>query len=569
MLNAGLGGAHPHAATGSGANDSTHWLGKIQAASSKGDLESAQKYALMLTFDGFADAAVSVDANRRIWLFNKRSEDVFGYERAEIVGRPLETVLIDPHSRRLGTTNAEIASSADDEGLQVGRRELLGLRKDGSEFLVQATLSAYGWGGAAVVAITLQEAGHSVRAEEALSRSGAQLRHFLDGLSAALVLKDLDGKIRFVNRRFEEWHGLLATSVIGKTSSEIHPVIFADVCAGQDGQVLETRQPYRRELPVPFADGALHSVVVTKFPVSDGDGELLGLGVMGVEISEQERLETACYQAMNLAALGQLAGGVAHEFNNISATVLLNAELLQQRLGRDNKQLQKMIRATSRGSKLIRRLRAFSRQERLRPSILNPAKLVAGMHGALMQALGPAIDMEVERGPGPWPVFADPVRLQEAVLELAANAHDAMPHGGRFVVEMANSTLQAEDTTARCSVTPGDYVVLSLRDSGCGIAPNVLERVFEPFFTTKDIGQGSGLGLSMVYGFAKESGGRVTIESEPGCGTTVSLVLPRAKQTADRPEPDAMTPGAGARPPVPDPCARMARGTAGVDRPVT
>ena len=153
--------------------------------------------------------------------------------------------------------------------------------------------------------------------------------------SAALVLQDLDGRIRFVNRRFEEWHGILAAEVIGKTSSEIQSVIIADAFSAHDRQVLEERQPYQRELPVPFADAELHRVIITRFPVLDDDGELIGLGVMGVDVSERRRLEKATCQTKILEAVSELAGGAAHEFNNIFATILLSADLLQIRLGRD------------------------------------------------------------------------------------------------------------------------------------------------------------------------------------------------------------------------------------------
>ena len=262
---------------------------------------------------------------------------------------------------------------------------------------------------------------------------------------------------------------------------------------------------------------------------------------MGVDVSERRRVEKVSYQAKNLKAVGQLAGGAAHEFNNIFATILLSAELLQNPLGQDDKRLQKVVRAASRGSRLTRQLLAFSRRERLKPCVLDPGDLVEEIEASLAQTLGPAIDIEIERAFDLWPLLADPIRLKDALLELAANARDAMPLGGSFEIEMANVTLRAGDEVVRSSLSLGDYVVLTVRDTGCGIGSSVIDRVFEPFFTTKDVGGGSGLGLSMVYGFAKESDGHVTIGSELGCGTTVELYLPRGKGETDRPENDAIT----------------------------
>ena len=541
MLITDIHAAQHRAAPGWGADDSERCLWKVQAALNAGDLPSAWKYAFRLIFDSFAAAAVALDADRRIWLFNEKAEEVFGYKQIDMIGQPLEKILIEPSSGLPDAENVEAAASAGTEELPPGARELVALRKDGAEFPVQATVSGYGSGREAIFAITLHDVSDKKQAEESFRKNEERLKHLLEGFSAAVVLEDLDGRIRFVNRRFEEWHGVSATEAIGKSSSEIHRAIVADAYSALDQQVLEKRQPCQCELPVPFADGDIHTVVVTKFPVFDDDGELVGLGVMGVDVSERRQIEKVSYQAKNMQAVGQLAGGAAHEFNNIFATILLNAELLQNPLGQDDKRLWKVVRAASRGSNLTRKLLAFSRRERLKSRVLNPCDLVEEIKESLSQMLGPAIDIEIERAFDLWPVLADPIGLEDALLELAANARDAMPLGGSFGIEMANVTLRADDEVARSSLSPGDYVELTVRDTGFGIGENVIDRVFEPFFTTKNVGGGSGLGLSMVYGFTKESDGHVTIGSETGCGTTVKLYLPRGNGETDRAENDAIT----------------------------
>jgi signal transduction histidine kinase len=237
--------------------------------------------------------------------------------------------------------------------------------------------------------------------------------------------------------------------------------------------------------------------------------------------------EVLC-QLEKMDAIGQLAGGVAHEFNNILATIVLNAELLEHRLGKENERVQSLLRVAFRGSELTQKMLSFSRRQQLNPRVLDLGSLAEGMIDRLMQTLGETIKTDLIQAPDLWPVNADPIQLESAVLNLAGNARDAMPLGGRLVIEMANLRLEPKHADTQPGLVPGDYVVLAVSDTGRGIKPDVIERVFEPFFTTKDVGEGVGLGLSLVYGFARQSGGHVTIESALGRGTTVKLYLPRA-----------------------------------------
>jgi signal transduction histidine kinase len=229
-----------------------------------------------------------------------------------------------------------------------------------------------------------------------------------------------------------------------------------------------------------------------------------------------------------MEAIGHLAGGVAHEFNNIFAIILFSSELLEDEVGRDNKFFQKILRATARGAELTQQLLSFSCRQVLLPCALDLNTALDGMMRPLMQTLGDRTVLEVRGAPDLWPVTADPAQLETALINLASNARDAMPLGGELVIETTNVTLDESNSVAQPDLTQGDYVLLAVRDTGCGIASETLEHVFEPFFTTKDVGKGCGLGLSVVFGFAKQSGGHVTIESAPDCGTTVKLYLPRS-----------------------------------------
>ncbi len=229
-----------------------------------------------------------------------------------------------------------------------------------------------------------------------------------------------------------------------------------------------------------------------------------------------------------MEAVGQLTGGVAHDFNNLLAVVIGNVELLSDRIGKDDPQVQAVMRASTRGAELTQRLLAFSRQQPLHPRPVDLEVLVEGMTNLLSRTLGETIEIEVSSSPNLWAALADSGQVENALLNLALNARDAMPGGGTLTIETANAKLNRHDFAGREDARPGDYVVLAIRDTGHGIPPEVLEHVFEPFFTTKDVGEGTGLGLSMVYGFAQQSGGHITIDSAEGRGTIVKLYLPRA-----------------------------------------
>jgi len=252
-----------------------------------------------------------------------------------------------------------------------------------------------------------------------------------------------------------------------------------------------------------------------------------------MQIVQREKVEEALRQAQKMEAIGQLTGGVAHDFNNLLQVILGNLERLTPRLrgtGADS-ELRRLIdaasRAAARAGTLTQRLLAFSRRQPLMPTTLDVNKLVVGMSELISRTLGEAIRTETLLAGNVWRVSADENQLESALLNLAVNARDAMPSGGRLTVETRNVTLDEAYAGSQHGVEPGDYVQIAVTDTGTGMTKDVVERAFDPFFTTKAVGQGTGLGLSQVYGFVRQSGGHVRIYSEPGLGTTVKLYLPR------------------------------------------
>jgi len=235
--------------------------------------------------------------------------------------------------------------------------------------------------------------------------------------------------------------------------------------------------------------------------------------------------------AQRLESIGQLTGGIAHDFNNLLTVILGNAEVLQEQLA-GNPRLAAMaamvLDAAERGAELTQRLLAFARKQALQPRSVDVNDLVEAMRALVHRTLGEHIDIRFSRGPELWPALVDPAQLDNALLNLCLNSRDAMPEGGMLTIETANATLTAEYAQERADVRAGDYVMLAVSDTGTGIDPEIQARVFEPFFTTKEQGKGTGLGMAMIYGFVKQSGGHVTLYSEVGRGTTVRLYLPRA-----------------------------------------
>jgi PAS domain S-box-containing protein len=309
-----------------------------------------------------------------------------------------------------------------------------------------------------------------------------------------------------------------------------HPDDFRK-CAAQVARLMTGEiSTFTIEMRYTPVDGELMWGNLTTSLIRQGTGDRIALLGIVEDITERKRAAEELRQARKMEALGQLTGGVAHDFNNLLAVILGHTELLQERLGADDKSTQAVLRAATRGAELTHRLLAFSRQQPLHPKAVDLDGLIEGMADMLRRTLGETIEIKPASAAGLWKVRADPGQVENALLNLAINARDAMPGGGRLVIEAANASLGDDHDGGRVDVPPGDYVTVAVTDTGTGMPPEVMERVFEPFFTSKAVGEGSGLGLSMVYGFVRQSGGQVTIESELGRGTTVRLYLPRAKE---------------------------------------
>jgi PAS domain S-box-containing protein len=278
-------------------------------------------------------------------------------------------------------------------------------------------------------------------------------------------------------------------------------------------------------------DRRIIEVETGTFMSKSPDGGLTCLVVIH-DISARKRAERALLQAQKMEAVGQLTGGMAHDFNNLLSVIIGNLDMLSERDSDPEgaRLMEGALSAALKGAELSQRLLAFARQQPLEPKALALNTLLPGIADLLSRSLGERIALQLLPAPDVWPAMADASQVENAVLNLAINARDAMPNGGRLVIEAANVQLDEVYAAANPDAHPGDYVMLCVSDTGTGMPPEVVERAFDPFFTTKPTGKGSGLGLSMVYGFARQSGGHLKIYSEVGHGTSVKLYLPRARE---------------------------------------
>ena len=363
------------------------------------------------------------------------------------------------------------------------------------------------------------------------------LQAVIDATPDAIFVKDLNGRYVVVNAAMAQFLGKSPDEIIGKHDLELYPEETAQRFIADDREVLSSGEPCTFEGIASSEGGTTQAYLVTKGVYRNRAGNITGLFGISHNMTElrlaQQTLEQtreALFRSQKMEAVGQLTGGLAHDFNNILAVIIGNVELLRAYLPKDKyaaEVIDAVLRAALHGRDLTSQLLAFSRRRLLNPQSVDVNTLVSNSVRLLVPTLGGTVRVAVEIDTAGATAFVDPAALEAAVMNVALNARDAMPTGGLLTIRVATVDLAAP-VVVDAEVPPGRYVRVDLVDNGVGMAPDVVARVFEPFFTTKTGGTGTGLGLSMVYGFAKQSGGCVTIVSAPERGTTVTMFLPTA-----------------------------------------
>jgi PAS domain S-box-containing protein len=369
--------------------------------------------------------------------------------------------------------------------------------------------------------------------DAALRESESRVRLITDTVPVLIAYLDAKQRYTFVNQKHVEWFGVPTDAFLGQAFGEMLEPALARRLRSRVTTALDGRSTHvEYELNTPVGRMYVRSYFIPHVPpgVETDGGRAVGCFILSEDLTEYRQAQMALNQAQKLKAVGQLTGGIAHDFNNLLTVILGNLASVEEGL-REQPEHYKAVgtamNAARRGADLTRRLLAFSRRQTLQPCLLSPRQQLPEIAELLRRTLGASIELETDTDDAVWNIQVDPGQLANAVLNLAINARDAMPSGGRLRIEARNVTLDRAYASRYPDVIPGDYVRLTVADTGAGMAPEVLEQAFEPFFTTKEFGAGTGLGLSMVYGFVQQSGGHVRIRSQLGVGTSVELYLPR------------------------------------------
>jgi PAS domain S-box-containing protein len=551
--------------------------GAVMAWQDIGELQHAQaamresEERLRLVMDSTGLGAWEYDAIKRTTIRSARHDAIFGY------AEPVSDWSHDRFKSHVHEDDRERAEAGFRAALEDGEDwniQCRIIRTDGSSGWIHVRARPhYGTDGRIVRLLgTVADITERKQAEDAAIETAAKFETLAQTLPAMVWASLPDGQIDWFNARVPEYCGVPAEEMKPDGWAPVHPDdMERSIRLWQEA--LATGKPYvaeyrirrhdgmfrwhiTRAIPIRGADGAITRWIGASADIQDQKSSEEALAQLNATLEQQVRERTAelleaeatLRQSQKMEAVGQLTGGLAHDFNNLLTGITGSLELMASRL--DQGRLDDLGRyleiargAAQRAAALTHRLLAFSRRQTLDPKPTDMNQLVGGMDELIRRTVGPAVTVEVVAAPGLSAVLADPNQLENALLNLCLNARDAMPGGGRLIVETGNRILG--DAEARSLELPaGQYVQLSVRDTGAGMTAEVIARAFDPFYTTKPIGEGTGLGLSMVYGFVRQSGGQAHIRSQPGQGAEVRLLLPRYDGECDAPEAPAAAPKA-------------------------
>jgi PAS domain S-box-containing protein len=507
--------------------------------------------ALAEVFEAIGDAVYAMDRDERILFANRRALELWGKTGDQVIGRRL----LDAFP---GIADGEPyrAYRKALETRQAARLETVAPALDNRWIELDVRPAAHGG-----LVVVFRDIDNRKRAEAALRDSEERFRSMLEALPQIAFVIGPDDRAVYYNKQFRDYVGGpigpgLADRLLLFASDDRPKIIESrrEAMAARAEYLVEARMlrhdgVYRwhrvQNRPM-FADGRVDYWLGTAVDIDDirHANELLERRVaertaelesansrLAAQIAEREAAEAQLRQAQRIEAIGQLTAGIAHDFNNLLTSIIGNIELVEARLGTPDERTARLLAAAlaaaGRGASLTAQLLAFSRQQRLNPEPLDLNRVIAGMAALLQSTIGATIHIDIVRGEKLWLALADPAQIELVLLNLAINSRDAMPNGGLLTIAAGNFALGAPKRPEEPPA--GDYVGISVTDTGAGIPPDIRDKVFDPFFTTKEVGRGSGLGLSQVLGVAQQLGGGVRIETAPGMGTAVTVFLPRAE----------------------------------------
>jgi len=479
-------------------------------------LESEEKYRLL--FSNEQDAILLAEAESLKFLdANASFERLYGYTRDDLLS--MKMVEISATARKSDLTHQVEAEPGAGAALRWHRK------KDGTIFPVEMSSAQFNWKGKPVVCSIIRDATERYRAEEDLWL----LATAVEQSGEAIVVTDGQGEIKYVNPAFERNTGYARQEVIGRNprflkSGQQDQAFYENLWKTITGGATWTGRFINKR-----KDGSFFHEDATISPVRDSEGVVNGFVGVKRDVTEQINLNRQLQQAQKMESIGTLASGIAHDFNNVLTVILGFSELLLADMSPEDKDygdLRTIVQTARNGADLVKRIMTFCRnvETLLEPTDLNDE--LRNIHALLERTLPKMISTELSLADDLMTIHADSSQLEQIILNLAINARDAMPRGGTLAIATRNVTLDRQCCQSRLGVEPGDYILLTVSDTGHGMEPTVVEHIFEPFFTTKNPGDGTGLGLAMVFGIVKNHGGHITCYSTPGIGTTFKICFP-------------------------------------------
>jgi len=495
--------------------------------------------------EAIPDAVAVVNQQGVMIQINSQMEAMFGYTREELIGQKIE-ILVPERSRPQHDHHREQFHARPKIRRMGSGLDLNGRRRDGSEFPVEISLSPVTTGDGMIVLSAIRDISDRKRIEEDLRRVNEELDRrksrelrdsqnrlalIVDSSQDAIIGKNLDGIVTHWNKGAEHIYGYTAQEMIGRPLSVLAPKEKSDEIPGILRKIRAGERVEYFESVRVTKDGRSLNVSISVSPIHDAEGQVVGASTIARNITGQKKIEDQLRQSQKMEAVGRLAGGVAHDFNNLLGIVTACSELLRSRVDANGLEYVDNIReAAKRGASLTRQLLAFSRRQPVQNQLLDVNERLKEVSKLLRPLMGDDVEIVLLPRSSSAIVEADPGQLDQVVMNLAVNSRDAMPHGGKLIIETGVFDFDEGFAREHPPMTAGRYVMVAISDNGTGMDEATRSRIFEPFFTTKEIGKGSGLGLATAYGIIKQSGGHVWVYSEPGHGTTFKIYLPSAEE---------------------------------------
>ena len=508
-----------------------------------GQLRSENQVRTIL--DTAMDGVISIDEQQNIILFNGAAEEIFGWRFEQVIGKPINLLIPQRYESQHRQYVDQFGKGTIPKRRMGVQRTVLALRASGEEFPIEASISHTKIGDERVYTVIVRDVTEAVRYRQQIE----QQSQILDQVSEAVSVIDLEGQITYWNQGAQRLFGWSSDEAVGQNAFDLlyreNKELILDI-----HREANAYGSWSGEITKTTRSGKVIVVEHRHSVIRDELGGAKGFICIDIDITKRKKMERLSNRSQRLESIGTLAGGIAHDLNNVLTPILMGAKLLASGRAPANRQglLETMVASAQRGASLIQQLLSFAGGIQGERRHVRLEQLILETRGLLEHTLPKSIQIVVKTVAACPPVLGDATELAQILMNLCINARDAMADGGTLTIESEVVQLNGNATQLHPDATAGSYVMLKVSDTGCGMTSEVLDRIFDPFFTTKELGKGTGLGLANVQGIVKSHGGFITVYSEPGCGSTFSVFLPSAtseESISDQPRATSVDHGDG------------------------